>query len=69
MNELIEIQATDLKIKRYEEGEQQEQEKTSAKTLAELVVEIKQKDFIIQQLSQTVATLSLEVQQLKGGAK
>lgn len=64
---MLEIQVSDLKIKRYEENAKQTQEKTSTKTLAELAVESKKKDLVIQQLAQTIATLNLEVQKLKGG--
>lgn len=67
---MLEIQVSDLKIKRYKENEKEDQQKTSAKTLAELTIESKKKDFVIQQLAHTIATLNLEVQKLKkeGGA-
>jgi len=65
---LLEIQVSDLKIKRYQENSKTTQEKTTAKTLAELTVESKKKDLVIQQLASTIAMLNLEIQKLKGGS-
>lgn len=39
----------------------------TVKAIAELSIENKKKDFLIQNMAQTIATLNIEIQQLKGG--
>ena len=42
-------------------------EQNTVKAIADLAVSNKQKDLLIQQLSQTVANLNIEIAKLKGG--
>lgn len=61
------IKIKDLEIIEQEKLGQELPQKNIAMSMAQLAVENKKKDVLIQQLSQTVASLNLEVVKLKGG--
>lgn len=42
-------------------------EKNTVKAIAELNIEDKKKDMLIQNMAQTIADLNIEIQKLKGG--
>lgn len=67
MSALRSIKIKDLEIIEQEKNEQELPQKNVALTLAQLAVENKKKDVLIQSLSQTVATLNIEMAKLKGG--
>ena len=60
------IKIKDLEIIEQEKVEQELPQKNLALSMAQLAIENKKKDMLIQQLSQTVASLNVELAKVKG---
>lgn len=61
------IRIKDLEVVEQERFEKEIANKSMAQIIAMLTVENKKKDMLIEQLSQTVAALNIEIAKLKGG--
>lgn len=61
------IRIKDLEIVEQERQQQEVAEKTTSMVLAQLALENQKKDVLIEQLTQTVANLNIEIARLKGG--
>ena len=61
------IRIKDLEIVEQERQQGEAIETSTAMTLAQLALENQKKDILIEQLTQTVANLNIEVARLKGG--
>lgn len=61
------IRIKDLEIVEQERQREEAIETSTAMALARLVLENQKKDVLIEQLTQTVANLNLEIMKLKGG--
>lgn len=61
------IRIKDLEIVEQERQREEAIETSTAMALARLALENQKKDVLIEQLTQTVANLNLEIMKLKGG--
>lgn len=61
------IRIKDLEIVEQERQQEEAIETSTAMALAQLVLENQKKDTLIEQLTQTVANLNIEIVKLKGG--
>lgn len=61
------IRIKDLEIVEQERRQEEVAEKSTSMALAQLVLESQKKDVLIEQLTQTVANLNVEIAKLKGG--
>ncbi|MED4978764.1 hypothetical protein P9726_03395 [Geobacillus stearothermophilus] len=61
------IRIKDLEIVEQERQREEAIEKSTSMALARLALENQKKDILIEQLTQTVANLNLEIMKLKGG--
>lgn len=65
MEELKSIRIKDLEIVEQEKQQSEIAEKSTAETLAQLFIENKKKDALIEELTQTVADMNIEITKLK----
>lgn len=61
------IRIKDLEILEQEQRQEEAVKKSTSMALARLALENQKKDVLIEQLTQTVANLNIEVARLKGG--
>lgn len=61
------IRIKDLEIVEQEQQQKEVAEKSASIVLAQLALENQKKDVLIEQLTQTVANLNIEIVKLKGG--
>ena len=61
------IRIKDLEIVEQERQREEAIETSTTMALAQLAIENQKKDVLIEQLTQTVANLNLEIMKLKGG--
>jgi|BioPla2DNA2_1021312.scaffolds.fasta_scaffold137199_2 hypothetical protein len=63
---MIKIKATDLEILRQEEETNRAGEQSIVKAIANFAVQDKKKDLLIQQLAQTVSSMAIEIEKIRG---
>ena len=63
------IRIKDLEIVEQERQQKEVAEKNTSMALAQLALENQKKDILIEQLTQTVANLNIEIMKLKGGVR
>ena len=61
------IRIKDLEIVEQEQRQEEAVKKSTSMALAQLALENQKKDILIEQLTQTVANLNIEIVKLKGG--
>jgi len=63
---MIKIKVTDLEILRQEEETNRAGEQSIVKAIANFAVQDKKKDLLIQQLAQTVSSMAIEIEKIRG---
>ncbi len=63
---MIKIKATDLEILRQEEETNRAGEQSIVKAIANFAVQDKKKDLLIQQLAQTVSSMAIKIEKIRG---